>query len=450
MTITIRQVTATAIAASTQDFTISGLASSSSYVKGAIVIWSKWDKVGDGPVAQAELGIGFSDFTNERCILSLSEDGSSTSFSNRKMATGACFDVYSSNTSSPTHRAYGTASAIADGVRLAYDDQFTDTAEAENYKITVIIFVDDGSDLKILVGDSSVDRAVDTSENVTTTGVDPDIVLCLSVCTSFVAASSGTVANGAVSFGAAIDEGGTITGSCYRMSDRNGFQTAKMASQYPPDNEWTVSNIFDTSDFAKHQVSAMGTEQFTVTQRYIAGSNDFGWMAIELGPNIKAQNVKATLPTSASTDTVLDFDTFTNAPQLLFGLTVVRDSTSATALSKNNTGDLVGFYVTDGTDEVCHAMANQDGLSTMSAETHYSASGIVVPWQSASAFVGSLSSFGSAGAATIDWSAVEGSLQPILSFFALEEDDAAAEDRAQSRLVPPPAAYRKDTRRRFA
>ena len=155
-------------AAGTADFTKSGFGTP----KACIVLLS-FDPTDNASVAaEGKASIGFSDFTNHRCITHQDEDGSAkVDCDTRKSATkayvilnvGGAVDID------------GTASTIADGVRL------TNTTNGSGSAVFATVIMFGGADLEVSLDSVNVLATVDVSQTTVTTGFPPDLVFFIGV-----------------------------------------------------------------------------------------------------------------------------------------------------------------------------------------------------------------------------------------------------------------------------
>lgn len=335
----------------TADFTKSGFGTP----KACIVLLS-FDTSDDTSVAtESKASIGFSDFTNHRCITHQDEDGSAKVDSDaRKSATKA----YVLLTVAAAVDIDGTASAIGDGVRLTNTTNGSTSAAFA----TVIIF--GGSDLKVSLDSVSVPSAPEGTQ-VTTTGIDQDLVFFIGADISGEDSSSSGVNN---SFGIAhIDtsDHATFVNRCMGWASDHNNTVGSPGSVMRNDRSLKMLTETAGDDWGIELTGATSTA-YTITTKDVGAGAGMECYALALDLNDRGSKIGSVdSPTSGATWTPSVTLGFT--PQYV-GLGLTHAQVEGTIEADEDAGGL-GISSNTGTgEETFHGWYNED--ASLSANTN--------------------------------------------------------------------------------
>lgn len=222
----------------TQDFTVAGFGTP----KGAIFLVSYGTANGTA-VNHAMLSVGFTDGTRQRAIGIRVENavvgGSDTG--NIESST-ACI-LTALNSADTTDGVATFDSWITDGVRVNWTD-----APPSAYLVTCILFGGSGVS-NVYVDDFTTPGVVDTAQDITAPGFQPDVVISFSAINAFNDTNSSTARP---SLGFAV---------------RDGSDTQRSASWTETDNASPAANILvvDTNSVARNATGGAGAAEAQVT-----------------------------------------------------------------------------------------------------------------------------------------------------------------------------------------
>lgn len=328
----------------TADFTKSGFGTP----KACIVLLS-FDTADDTVVAaESTESIGFSDFTNHRCITHQDEDGAAKVDSDaRKSATKTYVLLDIPNAAVDID---GTASTIADGVRLTN----TTNISASAVFATVIMF--SGTDLQVSLDSVALGNGVDLT-TVVTTSIPQDLVFFIGTDISGEDSSSSGINN---SFGLAdiSNDQATIVNRCMGWASDHNNTVGSPASVIR--NDRCLKMLTETAgDDWGLELTAATTTSYTVTTRDISPGASMEVYALALNLDDRGSKIGSVdSPTSGATWTPSVALGFT--PQYV-GLGVTHAEVEGTIESDADAGGLGISSNTGAGEETFHGWYNDDG-----------------------------------------------------------------------------------------
>ncbi len=335
----------------TKDFIKTGFGSP----KACIVILS-FDPTDNTSVAsQNRLSIGFSDFTNHRCVTHQEEDGSArVDCDALKSATKAyiVLDI------GATVIIDGTASIVTDGVRL------TNTTNSGSDAVFATVIMFGGADLKVSLDSITTPNSVDGTQGVTT-GIDQDLVFFIGTDIAAEDSASSGVNN---SFGVAhIDTSDHLTfvNRClgwaidHNNADGSAFTTMETDHCLKIIQE-------DGSDDWSIELTAADATSYTITEREFASGTGMEIYALALDLNDRGSKIgTVTSPASGTSWT----------PSVTLGFTpqcVGLGLQSNTAVNTIHTQAPVGISANTGSgEEACNTFYGNVGVATTEADNMF-------------------------------------------------------------------------------
>ncbi len=338
----------------TADFTKSGFGTP----KACIVLLS-FDTTDDTSVAvQGKASIGFSDFTNHRCITHQDEDGSAKVDSDsRKSATKAyaLLDVAGSVDID------GTASTITDGVRL------TNTTNGSTSAVFATVIMFGGSNLKVSLDSVSVPSSAEGTQLVTT-GIDQDLIFFIGVDIAGEDSSSSGVNN---SFGVAhIDTADhtTFVERCMGWtSDHNNTVGAPSAVMR---NDRCLKVLTETAgDDWGIELSAATTTSYTIRTKDVGAGAGMECYALALDLDDRKSKI-------GSVDSPISGATWTPAVTLGFipqyvGLGLTHAQVEGTIEADVDAGGLGISSNTGSGEETFHGWYNEDASAAANTNNNF-------------------------------------------------------------------------------
>jgi hypothetical protein len=331
--------------------------------KACIVILG-FDTTDDGAVQNtSRMSIGFSDFTNHRCITHQDEHGS---------AKVDC-DALKSNT-----KAYvllnaagsvfvdGTASIVTDGVRL------TNTSANGTPFVTVVMF--GGADLQVSLDSISTPNSVGGTVK-TTTNIDQDLVFFIGTDISAEDSASSGINN---SFGVAhidtSDHATFVNRAIGWSSDHNNAEGTPYASLR---TARCLSIHTETGNLDwQLELTAADTTSYTLTERDVSSGNGMEIYALALDLDDRKSKIGSVdSPTSGATWTPSVSLGFT--PQYV-GLSLTDLTAEDGTISKfgAEAGALGISSNTGAGNESCHSWYNEDDSATIDTANLFSSNAI--------------------------------------------------------------------------
>jgi len=329
-----RQVTLQAAATNTtQDFTSSGFGTPDC----AIIITSLGGTSGSWS-GHAALSFGFYDGTNQRCAGMGVQNGGTPGSSDSNVWKRSAEAVYTRYEGGTLQR-NAAASFVTDGVRLTW------TSGSARPYVTVILLKGLTASL---VGHGTPHATQDTSTNITTTGVDPNVILFAGISS---ATENTNFTQPRIGLGFAVDNGVSIDQGCKGLRFLDSDATD--GNSEVADNRCCAFTLSTGGSLLPSvECTAMGTDQFSITTRDAAGSGGFIYLALETTENV--DGFSASTPTSAG-----DWDPFTVSyePEWVFMIPTAAEALNTAyggsqavvegmgLYSANNSGDEDGHYI---------------------------------------------------------------------------------------------------------
>ncbi len=216
--------------------------------------------------AQSRQSIGFSDFTNHRCITHQDEDASAKVDCDALKSATKCYSILDAGASEIVS---GTASTIADGVRLTHT-----TGQGSALRATVVMY--GGADLSVSLNSIVTPNSIGGTTEVTGSLVSGEEALVFFIGTDIAAEdSSSTGINN--SFGVChIDAAHTaFANRCIGWaSDHNANDAA--ASSIIHNNQCLGVILEDGSEDWGQEVTSASATSYTITERVAASGANLG------------------------------------------------------------------------------------------------------------------------------------------------------------------------------
>lgn len=304
MTITVDQVTQTLrTTTGTQDFTISGMGASGDFVA-AVSILTGYDTTAtetEGSEPDAYFGQGATDGTNSVCYGTASNDQKGLMQCRRLVEATEFVCLVNGTGTEILHVAFD--SWITDGIRINVT-----TATTVPLKLTITLFADDAAtkELKAVPG---VFSSAAVPGDITTTGVDPTVVLGFGAMTS----GSAQKIHAAINYGFAVDNGVSIDQHCLRIGAKNATGTGEPIGLHS--SSWTWANIWNAL-LSAVTIDSMGAGKFTVSWHTGSVIDQALYLALEFPARVGTSIVEQNNPTVTGSHSVTGAG-FT--PQFAFG-----------------------------------------------------------------------------------------------------------------------------------
>jgi hypothetical protein len=378
------------VAGGSQDITIPGFGTP----KAAVVILSR--ATADAtPVSDYSIGVGLTDGTRSRCISAVTEDGVTTTDTDRSASSelvGMLFPVLQSMDARADFSSW-----ITNGIRIAW----TGTPNA-GYLMTVILL--GGADLTAYVNSTSFTVPDADGEDVTDPGFQPDQVwtICAGHNTDFTASPTIT-AECHWTFGVADDNGGGIdqwcTGTWLRdnfgsTSEKGCFYNAVAANT---DATWTYRTVELTSMIASGFHLAQSSSGVNGTTYKI------GYLALDFGGNSHSAGT-AQSPTSTG-------DQGITAPGFTPGFGLFLAGMIEGTVPKvwgSTVGDTIGIGVADDAiTEYGYGLADESTADPTNAESEAVSDAILVNDGDGTGLLQAALTSWDANGFTLNWSAVD-------------------------------------------
>lgn len=341
-----------AVIGGTADFTKAGFGTP----KACIVLLS-FDTADDtGVAAEGRASIGFSDFTNHRCITHQDEDASAkVDCDARKSSTTAYVLLNITGGISVS----GTASTITDGVRLS-----NTVGTAGAVFATVIMF--GGADLQVSLDSIILGNGVDLN-TVVTTGIPQDLVFFIGSDISGEDSSSTGIEN---SFGVAdiSNDQATLINRCMGWASDHNNAVGSPGSIMR--NDRCLKVLTETAgDNWGIELTAATATSYTVTTRDVSPGAGMEVYALALNLDDRGSKVGSVdSPTSGATWTPAVALGFT--PQYV-GLGLTHAEVEGTIESDADAGGH-GISSNTGTgEETFHGWYNEDAAATINTNNNF-------------------------------------------------------------------------------
>ena len=319
----------------------------------ACIVLVSFDSTDDtGTAVEGRVSIGFSDFTNHRCIAHQDEDASEkVDCDARKSATKAYVII---NGAGVVHidGAAGTT-GVTDGVRLTN----TTNTNADAPFVTVVMF--GGADLEVSLDSIVTPNSIDGT-TVVTTNIVQDLVFFLGVDVSGEDSNRTGIAN---SFGVASissDQATLVNRSMTWTSDHNNANGSPFSELQ---NDRCLKLLKETGgDDWGIELTAATTTSYTITERDVSSGNNMEIYALALDLDDRGSKI-------GSVDAPQSGTSWT--PSVALGFTPQYVGLGITRVNVENqlfTNLLAGSHAissnTGTGEETCHSWYNEDGAGT--------------------------------------------------------------------------------------
>lgn len=337
----------------TADFTKAGFGTP----KACIVLLS-FDTVDDANVViQGRASIGFSDFTNHRCITHQDEhDQGKHDCDARKSPTKAYIVLDIAGAVDID----GTASTIADGVRLTN----TTNVSASAVFATIIMF--GGADLSVSLDSVTLGNGTDLT-TVVTTGIPQDLVFFIGTDIAGEDSSSTGINN---SFGVVdiSDDQATIVNRCMGWTCDHNAGTGSPASIIRNDRCLKVLTEAGVDDWGV-ELTAATTTSYTITTRDVSPGASMEVYALALNLDDRGSKVGSVdSPTAGATWTPSVALGFT--PQYV-GLGLTHAALEGTIETDADAGGHGMSSNTGAGEETFHGWYNEDAVGDMVTNNNF-------------------------------------------------------------------------------
>lgn len=318
--------------------------------KACIVILC-FDPVDDVNVAiQSNASIGFSDFTNHRCITHQDEDASAKVDSDASKSATKAYKILRPVGSVDIE---GTASTIANGVRL------TNTLNVRGIAPFAAVIMFGGADLQVSIDSISLSNGVDLTA-LTTTGIPQDLVF-------FIGSDVGgedTINSGINnSFGVAdiSNDQATIVNRCMAWASDHNNNDGTPFSVIRNNRALTMITEAGALDWGI-ELTAATTTSYTITTRDVSPGASMEVYALALNLDDRGSKIGSVdSPTSGTSWTPSVALGFT--PQHV-GLGLTHARVEGTIEGDADAGGLGLSFNTGSGEEACHSWYNEDLAAT--------------------------------------------------------------------------------------
>jgi len=333
--------------AGTADFTKPGFGTPK-----ACIILLSFDPADDTAVsAQGKASVGFSDFTNHRCISHQDEDGSAKVDSDARKSPTKAYVILDVAGAVDID---GTASTIADGVRL------TNTTNVSVSAVFATVIMFGGADLQVSLDSITLGNGIDLT-TVVTTGIPQDLVFFIGTDISGEDSSSTGVNN---SFGVAdiSNDQATIVNRCAGWTSDHNNNVGAPAVVLQNDRCLKVLTEAGGDDWGV-ELTAATTTSYTVTTRDVSPGAGMEVYALALNLDNRGSKV-------GSVDSPISGATWTPAVALGFtpqyvGLGLTHAEIEGTIETDADAGGLGISSNTGSGEETCHSWYNEDAAPTI-------------------------------------------------------------------------------------
>lgn len=325
----------------------------------------------------AQLCIGFSDGTMDRCVQVYSVDAENTTSTHRGL-TSDFIRLNNLGLNTPDIEA-AFSSWVSDGIEIDISN------EPDAAYLTQLAFFG-GSTVEAKVG-SVTAIAPNAEQNIDTVGFEPDVVFFINADRNL----DNETADNHGSFGVAHN-GAVVTQRSIQWEDDDGDSATNLRGLYQ--TNYVAGRVGD------HQIEVgnFDASGFSIWTR-TTGARDVAYLALKI-PD-KTLSVTDVLTSPITGDQALDLDI--NPDFVLAGISA---NASTDVIDTTGGGMPVGLWMADGTDEFCSTMRIEDGADPSDTGSLSADSIIVKSDDGTAAFVGSLTSFDNDGL-TIAWTAVD-------------------------------------------
>lgn len=309
----------------------------------------------DTDIAGALLSIGFYDGTRQRCGYCNMLDATAATGAH---SSASVFTDRVGRVSWPggDSRTVTSTAWSTNGISLTFD------AGAARPYITVILIK---GATGVYAGDYTPDTTVSNTVNATTTGINPNFIMNVGAYGSLVA-------------GFAINSGSPLTQKSFGWSVSTNLSPCRNGSVLLSDRIGAaiVGGSASAFTYKEYEVTAFGTDQFTVTTQEGSSPSAFTTQQVFLALQVDAlpDLFLATAPTGTGDWGPI----YTATSQPVAALMIPCAQTAEDTYS--DTGDEsggIGYYFVSPTEESGVYITNEDALTTTNASTRQSASLII-------------------------------------------------------------------------
>ena len=333
-----------------QDITISGFGTPS-----AAIVFYGGDSSGTQK-ANATLGVGFTDGTNECCVAISSEDAVTTTDTYRKMRNDRFIDCLSGTTSASDYVASFSA-WITDGIRI-------NIASAPSGTRTATFILIGGADVtNATVGD--VPLGFGTSAITETIGHSSDLILSASSGHDI---STSAIVHSILSLGMYHNDGADTQKSvCFLDQDDISTPTPSDVGGYFSTTN-SALQVFNGTATWVAQISNVTSTTFDVTPSASASGDDLIYLALKFSnsPDISIDTLDGPTATGSYSTTAPGFE-----PD--FCLMFLSDNTTVNTVQNSESISISAF---DAANEACLSYSSKDNVTFKVAKSEYNASAV--------------------------------------------------------------------------
>lgn len=297
--------------------------------------------------------IGFTDGSTHRCCGQSEGEGESNAHSWCHSTDKLYVRVYKFGTVSRFEADFSTW--VTDGIRINWTK--VDSDERKKFMIILI----GGTDVSAKVGDFAPSSSVNGTVDVTSLGLDPEVVFFMGNGSNF-NASFTQVQNSEISFGFAISKDGTEKNSCVYKSGDHYESTSDHVGGIFTNRCCRVYSAGGNSLDYSLEMTDVDTGEFTVTTRD-ANNNVFevGYLALELGGD-DYDIINQVLPDSNGNQDFPSSGSLSFGPEHLFA--IASWNTTQDSDVKDDYDLMIGCANEADGDDACVTVMGDDNVST--------------------------------------------------------------------------------------
>lgn len=336
--------------------------------------------------AGSEISVGYTDGTSSACVVVDSVDGVSTTNTNRAQRTDRVLSNVGLSVSS------SFSSWVTDGV------QITNNSASTRFVTVTLIGGADVINAKV-----EFKQLTSTSNNITTTGFEPDLVFLNSIGLNTLAGS--TVSTDLLSNGIAINDG-VDSNYGYLQYQENAVTTTNTGQWVSSTH--SVGQYFNGSLNWGGAVGSYVTSGFTITTSASTGNDYICYLAL------KFQNsplIDVSIEDSPTVTGTKHFGSTGSAPSFHMMLTSNAPSLVAASSGLGHT-----FYTADTTNQYTNGISGQDNVSTSVTDSISTSGRLQQLFNGAKQFDSTFTSFDSTGA-NYNFTSVDGTSRKWISMF---------------------------------
>lgn len=307
---------------------------------------------------EGKISVGFSDFTNHRCIGQQDEDAVAKVNSDSRKSPTKAYSVLRAATGTPDID--GTASAITDGVRL------TNTTNTNLNAVFATVIMFGGADLQVSI-DTVVVPSSTGGTTVVTTSIPQDLVFFIGADITGEDTTNTGINN---SFGVAdiSNDQATLVNRCMGWASDHNNNDGSPASVIRNDRCLKILTEAAGDDWGI-ELTAATTTSYTITTRDVGAGANMECYALALDLDDRGSQVGSVdSPTSGATWTPSVALGFT--PQYV-GLGVTHAAVEGTIESDADAGGLGISSNTGSGEETFHGWYNEDAAATTNTNNNF-------------------------------------------------------------------------------